>query len=175
MYSKVTMIDDLPKLDDIENKFPDRQDARIYQKFIRNSGVSTPQEAGMGAKQLPQSLPQHQQLPQQQHHPLQQQYQQPFNQQSEGSPVMFYPPNYNPYMGDISENYQHIGSPQSSTSFDINNVPSNCCIGVANHTSTCPVCSRLYNNNDWIGIAIIISIQLLILLLMLRTHFPTSR
>ena len=166
--NRVTMLDDLPRLDDIESKHSSSPDGNKFQKFIRNNGYTTPPESGMGMpKSVFPPIPYNPQLPQQnmpQQFPQQNMpnMPQPFPQQNMPQPFnSMHQQNgydssssYQPYMEETPiEHYQHD---------DLS------CLRVSRHATNCPVCSRLYNSNMNIYFFAIIMLQLVIGFLLLR-------
>lgn len=165
--NRVTMLDDLPRLDDIESKYSSSPDGNKFQKFIRNNGYTTPSESGMGMpKSVFPPIPYNPQLPQQNVHPQQFPQQnnmaQPFSQHS--TQQSFYPmsqqsgydstPSYQPYTEETPiEHYQHD---------DLS------CLRVSRHATNCQVCSRLYNNNLNVILFTLIVLQIIIVLILLR-------
>lgn len=155
MNRNITYIDDLPLLEDIEGRgvgmsmIPTSETNNI-KRFIRNNNYNLPSEAGMNTKQ--QQIENEELLKQQQMYAEQQQL---IQQQEQQQQQMMNSNNKknkkNQYKNEIIENYHD----------DLN------CISVANHTSNCVVCSRLYNNDNKnmclgiIGVLIIICLILL--------------
>jgi hypothetical protein len=148
-----TLIEELPDLEDLERKQnqtdgfnmipPDN--ATQIQKFIRNNVYEPPIESGMSQRH-----PQLQQHPQQQH--PQQQHPQQHPQQQEQF-TMQYMEDIRPY--ELPQQiYRHNG--------EVN------CINVSDHTSHCPVCSRLYQHNNSVYIVVIILLAIICILLLKR-------
>jgi len=147
----ITMIDDLPFLDDIENNtlnnngltmIPSDTSSKV-QKFIRNTNTHNPQfESGMNMNQLP--------SPQQQY--------------------VSQPPQFMNEIIDDPRNYQNIQpmqyEPQQQRRY--NNYDEPTCIQVADHTMNCVVCSKLYQCNNTGYIVIIILLAIISILLLKR-------
>lgn len=115
----VTMIDDLPFLDDLAtNQILPPSDIN-FSKYIRNTSFNPPSEAGMLNKQPPQP-PQQTRI---QQPPQQQQFQHLEYQQPQFREIQFEPEIDNSPMIPIS------------------------CVNVAHHASNCIVCSKLYTND----------------------------
>lgn len=150
--SNVTMIDDLPFLDDLDqNQIPQQPISQpemhnIQKKFIRNK-YNTPNEAGMNPDFN------YQQNQQNQHHHIHHSH--PQQQQL---------PNFNNIEADFIDNAQNIEMQfhhQQQHQF-VN------CISVAEHTQSCLVCSRLYTNDRTIYIIAIIMLLIICILLIKR-------
>ena len=145
--NNVTMIDDLPFIDDIESKsfmtgVPSAEMKQVS-KFIRDTTYNPPYESGMMAynnnsNRVVQSPPPPPPQPQQQ----QQRIQLPPAPSSGSSGVEEYQP------------HQMIMSSLS-------------CVDVAEHAANCIVCSRLYNTDMTLYI-IIISILLLTIVILIK-------
>lgn len=168
----ITLIDDLPTLDDLEmpktsglNMIPDSE-VHKYQKFIRNSGHTTPPQSGMApstqmnSMMTPQLSPQmHHQMQQQMANPNPQMYNSPViqdvhqNKHNTKDYVSYNLENtYNPYVAPkVYENFdnkeQNTGKKPRKSHFNSTSGHLTC-IDVADHASTCSVCSRLYSNNN---------------------------
>lgn len=156
-YKKnVTMIDDLPFLDDLENNgnglsmIPPDNSTQV-QKFIRQTNThKSPYESGMNVSSSYKQEPiiddpsMYNQPPQMQSHPQQMTdnyvYQQ--HQQQQHQPQSHYHPRY-----DYNE-------------------PS--CIQVAEHVMNCMVCSKLYQNHYTIYNVVIILLAIICILLLKR-------
>lgn len=119
--NKVTPIEMLPNLEDLESSPP--ENSPKYNKFIRGNHV-TPEEAGM--------------------HP----YQTPITE----------------YMFNVQEQQQNQQLPQIIPQKQEENTPN--CLNVAEHTSNCPVCSKLYNTDKTLYIVTIIILCIIIILLL---------
>jgi len=154
----VTMIDNLPTLDDLDNSAANPQSPNSgmqgveekYSKFIRNRH-SMPSEAGMVSQNFSHSDPK------------------TINEH-------FTPnPNYipNPFAGSSTyESYQspEQGPPmmmQMSTNNKFN-LPDNSptCLDVADHIQNCPICSQFYKSNSSPYIISIIILAIICLLLL---------
>ena len=151
--NRVTMLEDLPQLDEIESKYAHPSDGDTYKKFIRNSGYTTPTESGMGVNSpmLPQKMP-----PMQRPNPHAGDMTRPFRNMppemsSYGTPLS----SYSPYVEEnITEHFEQ-GDNLS-------------CISVSRHATNCPVCSRLYSNNLNSILLVIIIMQIIIVVILLR-------
>jgi hypothetical protein len=159
-----TLIDELPDLEDLErgggnqngggiNMIPPDNATQI-QKFIRNNVYDPPIESGM-------SQLQRQQQRQRQQPPIQEQPQNtqfipqqpsPQNQFIE-DPIMLY---------ELNNQEQAMYRPIHHLSYDIN------CVNVADHTTNCVVCSRLYQQNTSGYIVAIILLAIICILLLKR-------
>jgi len=152
-----TYIDDLPFLEDVVsaeqqimngglNMIPSSESGKI-KRFIRNNDYNLPPEAGMNTKQ--QQMMEEQELVKQQQIYEEQQRQLQMQEQED-----FHLPVY-------EEKRKHKKKQQRYESdCDLN------CISVADHAANCIVCSKLYNNDKTlylaiIGVLIIISIILM--------------
>lgn len=148
--NNVTMIDDLPYLEDLEaksflNGVPPAELKQVS-KFIRDTAYNPPNESGMSAythqpsrytipsRQKPQPAPQPPQPP----------------QQSQAQMIMIEQNNIDPEIMIQRQQQQQM-----------HRVLSLSCIDVAEHTSNCIVCSKLYNTDTSLYI-IVISILLLV-------------
>ena len=151
--NSVTMIDDLPYLEDLEresyiNGVPPAELKQIS-KFIRNTAYNPPFESGMNSSQQ-----QRQMMMMQQQQPQPQP--QTFNEQNQGPSQMVM----------IEQNVDQISLPHVNESNfklqqQMHRILSLNCVDVAEHTSNCIVCSKLYNTDTSLYI-IVISILLLI-------------
>jgi len=155
--NNVTLIDDLPNLDDLETPPATNinsgglgmiPDPSRYKKFIRNSGMSTPIESGMQFNTpKPQTYP-----------PLKNK----INREIENLfPEENIQGEYKPYIPSTYENFDVKVNPylRNTSNQDVN------CIQCANHTEHCTVCSKLYSNNNMVFVFVIIFQAILILLL----------
>lgn len=144
-----TYIDDLPFLEDVMaveprngglNMIPSSESGKI-KKFIRNNEYNIPVEAGMNTKQQQmmeeQELLQQQQIYEEQQRQLQQQ--ENFVEEKRKSKKRH------------QKNYDEC---------DLN------CISVADHAANCIVCSKLYNNDKSLYLAIIGALILICAILM---------
>jgi len=181
--NNVTLIDDLPSLDELEiNKshglsMIPQTETHKYQKFIRNSGYNTPEQAGM-----------------QNDRKMHPQYSRDENAYTTPNPHRYtndhntdsndYHGNINlQYMPDIQniqnmhdhtyENFErhpkmqkNVNKPNNKPNNNHNN--HNNCIDVAEHTHNCLVCSKLYTNNNTLYILIIVFLAIVNLLLLKR-------
>ena len=150
--TNVTMIDDLPSLDDLEGNsglsMIPSDNANQINKFIRN-GYQPPQESGMHTRQHQKQIQIYEQLPQQQQPQQIQIYEPPPQQQIQ---LYEHPSQKLPEMQfyEQPKNISHLS-----------------CISVAEHASNCIVCSRLYNN-DRTGYIIVIILLAIICILLLK-------
>ena len=151
--NNVTMIDDLPYLDDIERKsymtgVPSSEMKQVS-KFIRDTTYNPPFESGM-AYNNSQSQVQQQQQQQQQ---------------------IQLPPPPPPSTSMQIEGYQ-----EQMKQENFHRILSLSCVDVAEHASNCIVCSRLYNNDMTLYI-IVISILLLTIVILIKKVLdcPSSR
>lgn len=152
----VTMIDNLPTLDDLDNSAANLQSPNSgmqgieekYSKFIRNRH-DMPAEAGMVSQNFsasaPRTISEHFTPPPSQNH-IQ-----------------------NPFAGSY-ESYQHPENPQMMQ-MSINNkfnLPDNTptCLDVADHVQNCPICSQFYKTNTSPYIISIIILAIICLLLL---------
>ncbi len=194
------MLDDLPNLDDLETpkQTPNNGMSMIppsevnrYQKFIRNNGISTPKQAGMGMESFQQPNPG--QLPKMQAPPQYQPYEsnRVYENFDMNLPIMYrnrgqnFPvriPRYEEIQEYENNNlprhkhfHEHDGNKHKHFHEHDGNKHkhSYSCVEVADHTSNCAVCSKLYSNNNTIFIFIII-FQAVILLLLLKRILETS-
>jgi len=156
--NNVTLIDDLPNLDDLET-IPQQNinsglemipDPGRYKKFIRNSGMSTPIQSGM-----------------QINNPKNKMTYPPFRNNKTDKDfeniLQEYnvPGDYKPYIPETYENFDVKMNPylRKTTDDDVT------CIHVSHHTENCNVCSKLYSNNNMVFIFIVIFQAIIILLL----------
>lgn len=150
--NNVTMIDDLPYLEDLErqsyiNGVPPAELKQVS-KFIRDTAYNPPNESGMGNQSQQFSHPPsryQKQLPQQQ---VIQPPPKP-QQQSQSQMIM------------IEQNIDPDFMRQQQQQQQMHKILSLSCIDVAEHTSNCIVCSKLYNTDTSLYI-IVISILLLV-------------
>ena len=137
-YSKnVTFLNDLPDIDDIQDK--------VNKKYIRNFDNDVIPESGM-----------YQVKPnQQQYH---QSYEQP-NINSYKQPYEDFEENYENTYDNMSKASRGINSVNTINSDELN------CRDIANHIANCPVCSSLYGSNEKIFYFVIIVLIIVILML----------
>lgn len=150
--NNVTMIDDLPYLEDLErqsyiNGVPPAELKQVS-KFIRDTAYNPPNESGMGnhSQQFSHPPSRYQKQPSQQQHmqaPTKPQ------QQSQSQMIM------------IEQNIDPDFMRQQQQQQQMHKILSLSCIDVAEHTSNCIVCSKLYNTDTSLYI-IVISILLLV-------------
>jgi len=157
-----TLIEELPDLEELErgnqnhngggiNMIPP-DNANQIQKFIRNNVYEPPVESGMAQPQRPQQRQQPQPV-------------QPPPDQTQITQFIM-PPPQNQFMEDSmmyeqnqqNQMYRH----HHPHSYEIN------CINVADHTTNCIVCSRLYQHNTSGYIVIIILLSIICILLLKR-------
>ena len=146
-YQNVTRIDDLPELEDIDTHFNKEHDERNhissnYKKFIRNTNPKNMNPiSGMNGSSVPN-------------------YTHTYNNGSYpmGKEQQVFHQEYPHSSGGFAPNSQMFYEPYDS--------PQVSCVSVADHALSCPVCSKLYNNDRTVYIiAIIILIIICILLL----------
>lgn len=153
-----TLIEELPDLEELERNQPQQSNgfsmippdnANQMQKFIRN-GYDPPMESGMMPPQ--QQRPQRQQNQQEQQVTIQQFIPPPPPPQNYmiEDPRMFEPP-------QMHDHRHHM-----MDSGELN------CINVADHTTNCVVCSRLYQQNNAGYIVVIILLAIICILLLKR-------
>lgn len=152
--NNVTMIDDLPYLEDLEresfiNGVPPAELKQIS-KFIRNTAYNPPYESGMNSS----NMSQQQMIMLSQQQPQQQQQPQPQQQQQFQGPSQI-----------IEQNVDQISLQPVDPNFkfqqQMHRILSLNCVDVAEHTANCIVCSKLYNTDTSLYI-IVISILLLV-------------
>ena len=185
--NNVTLIDDLPTLDELEttksqgggiDMIPPDQ-ANKYQKFIRNSGYAIPSQSGMNIQQRSHesyNIPAQQQAQQldQQFIPRGTHHMHQMGQQSHYTSQYKYPMQndiYRPYLS--RENYDdennddenYTPTPTSIQRTKINITGEHNCIQVAEHVGSCIVCSKLYSNNNTFCYMVIGFLLLVILIL----------
>lgn len=162
---QITMIDDLPFLDELENNktnvlsmIPDNM--QTVNKFIRNNNYNPPFESGMSnqsssnAQQQMQQQQIQQQIQQQQIQQQQQKQQETFEHEMFDDPRM--------YMSGFQ------GAQEEPRSFHRSHHHEPSCITVAEHTTNCIVCSKLYQNNMTGYIIVIIILAIISILLLKR-------
>jgi len=149
--NNVTMIDDLPYLEDLErqsyiNGVPPAELKQVS-KFIRDTAYNPPNESGMGnhSQQFSHAPSRYQKQPSQQNMQAQPKPQ----QQSQSQMIM------------IEQNIDPDFMRQQQQQQQMHKILSLSCIDVAEHTSNCIVCSKLYNTDTSLYI-IVISILLLV-------------
>ena len=151
--NNTTLIDDLPSLDELEmpksyglSMIPETE-MNKYQKFVRNNGHSPPTESGMGFKNN------HHQSSKSSNNHIENHNNQ-YNQNNQNN-------QYNPYEAEIiHENFEENSHKHEHGTSN--------CVDVAEHTSSCLVCSRLYTNNNTVFILMIIFLAIVNLLLLKR-------
>lgn len=192
------MLDDLPNLDDLEpqkqhpsngmSMIPPSEVSR-YQKFIRNNGVTTPKQAGMGSMDRIQQPPNNGHGPKMQVPPQYQAYEPNgvyenfdmnnipiiYRNRGQNFPVRFQVPQYEESQEFQNNFHKHDHGLKHKHMHDhgIKHKHVHSCVEIAEHTSNCAVCSKLYANNNTIFIFIII-FQAVILLLLLKRILETS-
>jgi hypothetical protein len=142
----VTMIDDLPYLEDLEresytNGVPPSELKQI-QKFIRNTAYNPPHESGMAPNS-------HAHTQQQHHHHQHRTYgpQQQLQPQPQQMAAMI--------DEDADITLPPIPAPPQQNHHHQHRILSLSCIDVAEHTASCIVCSRLYNTDTTLYIIVI--------------------
>jgi hypothetical protein len=165
MSKNVTLIDDLPFLDEIMNSqgnqqqpydlIPNREYNQI-KKFIRNTDNSFPPESGMSNIRSQQQLLEEQQMLKQQQMIEEEQRRiqlhqlQLIQEEQEKSRV---------------QEEKHKNKKDKRKSFVDSELS---CINVAEHTADCIVCSKLYNNDHSVFYGIIIVLVIICLILLKR-------
>jgi hypothetical protein len=163
-----TLIEELPDLEELErgnqnyngggiNMIPP-DNANQINKFIRNNVYEPPVESGMAQPQRP---PQRQN----QHHQPQPQSQPPPEQTQITQFIIPPPPPQNQFMEDSMYEPNFNQPPMRYNphhNYDIN------CVSVADHTTNCIVCSRLYQHNTSGYIVVIILLSIICILLLKR-------
>ena len=179
--NNVTLIDDLPTIEELE--IPKSAGMRMippnevnkFQKYIRNSGMTTPTQSGMMSNSRIQP-----QKPQQQHNMFEQPSDDPNNlreqmyQEIDFNPQLqrYHPPNeryghmtqnekYNPYR--IYENFD-----TSATTTPQTKKNELSCVDIAEHTANCLVCSKLYAATNNVMLIILVVFLALVNLLLLK-------
>ena len=162
--NNVTMIDDLPYLEDLEaksflNGVPPAELKQVS-KFIRDTAYNPPNESGMSPyTHQPSRYNIVSQKPQQQHAPQPQP-----QQQSQAQMIMIEQPMpIDPEMMRQQHQQQQM-----------HRVLGLSCIDVAEHTSNCIVCSKLYNTDTSLYI-IVISILLLVSAILFKKVLDLQR
>ena len=142
-YQKnVTFLEDLPDIDDIQDK--------VNKKYIRKFDNDVIPESGMYSHAKPS---------QQQYH---QSYEQP-NINAYKQPYEDYEENYENTYDNMSKASRGLNG--SSTSANTINADELNCRDIANHIANCPVCSSLYGSNEKIFYFVIIVLIIVILML----------
>jgi hypothetical protein len=174
-YRKVTMIEDLPELKDLEeHNQPGELQEQKYNKFIRNS-YNPPVDSGMGYQELPSVPPPN--MNQNMNQDMNQNMNQDMNQDMGVSTMPnanMMPPNMRPpppqerpYMAEFippmyQENFEHpLNSEESEETEKVLN-----CIDVAHHVDNCPICSKFYKSNNRPLLIIIFILSILCFLLL---------
>lgn len=181
-----TLIDDLPTIEELEipksagmGMIPPSE-ANKFQKYIRNSGITTPSQSGMMSNNRMQQQPTTPtktggMMPNQRNMYYQQPIDDPNNlrdqmyQEIDFNPQLqrYHPPNekymnmhqsekYNPYR--TYENFESSAPPKKEHS----------CVDIAEHTANCMVCSKLYASNNTLLIFLVIFLALVNLILLKR-------
>ncbi len=191
MQNNVTMIDELPSLEDLEvPKTPGltmipQTEVNKYQKFVRNSGYDPPDESGMQTNKKHNSKMNMNNIPRNNIH---------MNRDSiirENMPMnrdnIMRENMYNNHRHNKVENYVHYNlnnsynpyesemvyerfdsSPKDYRMFKNEVNVNHSCVDVADHATSCSVCSKLYSNNNTVFILIIIFLAVVNLLLLKR-------
>lgn len=173
-YKKVTMIEDLPELKDIEEGFENYSNPQAptnskYDKFIREQFTPL-RESGMldNSGELP-SMPPPGYLDHQ-------------NMAASSMPhPNMMPPNMRP-PPQYSQNSQHPQNPQYVENFDaiesystnFNDTKENfvspllgiSCLDISKHVDDCPICSKFYRNSTTIFVVIICVLSIFCLILL---------
>ena len=158
----ITMIDDLPFLDELENTRSNglsmipSDNMPTVQKFIRNNNYNPPFESGMSNQQPPR--PQQQPPP-----PPPQQETDMFDMIDD--PRMYMSQNH--HQQQLQQQLQHQPPPPQYQPHQFFNHELSC-INVADHTTNCIVCSKLYQNNTTGYIIVIILLAIISILLLKR-------
>lgn len=153
--NNVTMIDDLPYLEDIENisnmnGVPPTEMKQVS-KFIRDTTYNPPVESGMYLS--------HQQ-PQQQHHQQPSRYSKVSHNQVQHQPMVMIEQTIEGGGGGGDEGGHHHNH-------QMHRILSLSCVDVAEHATNCIVCSKLYNTDTTLYI-IVISILLLTVVILMK-------
>jgi len=181
MQNNVTMIDELPSLDELEvpkttglTMIP-QTEVNKYQKFVRNSGYVPPDESGMQTNKknnlqmnnIPRNNTQMNQMNQNNIIRENMMYNNNNHMHHRHENYVNYNLNkqYNPYESEIV--YERFDSSPKDNKTYKNEINNNC-VDVAEHASQCLVCSKLYTNNNTIFILIIIFLAVVNLLLLKR-------
>ena len=151
--NNVTMIDDLPYLEELErqssiNGVPSSELKQIS-KFIRNTGYNPPMESGMNQNQHRYSKPEPEQ------------YQQPSPQPLPPPPTTMMS---SPSEQQVIEQNVDLPPPRLHKMHHILELN---CVDVAEHASNCIVCSKLYNTDTTMYI-IVIAILLLVVVILFK-------
>lgn len=202
--NNITLIDDLPNLEDLEHPktaglsmIPPSEINR-YQKFIRNNGFRTHDQSGMEREKEHHKQPVH-------YHPIRQ-YPQTVEITEEEVGIQFpriiEQPRHHPrshYQNmdteqeqhpryDIEREHRHVEQhpipPMIPYHYPQDIQRRRCrhedtpyspsCIDIAEHTGKCSVCSKLYANNNTIFIFIVI-FQAIVILLLLKRILETDK
>jgi len=156
-----TLIEELPDLEELERNQPNAfnmippDNANQMQKFIRNNAYDPPMESGMNAFQ-----------PQRHQQRQDQQVTQQFI-----PPPPPPPQNYmieDPRMFEPIHDHRHMSHPMEHMSNHMGMSGELNCINVAEHTTNCVVCSRLYQQNNAGYIVTIILLAIICILLLKR-------
>ncbi len=186
MKNNITLIDELPDLEDLENKpsILNREQSDKVKKFIRSTNKnSTPYEAGMkspptynpnGPYPIDSMNYQNNNPHTQQHnHPHHHQHynQNPYPQpQNYPYNAIYYDQNYNGEYDNYILPHSSGGlAPNSQMFYEPYNAPKQrvlSCAEVADHASACSVCSKLYNNDRTIYIVIIVILTVICLFML---------
>jgi hypothetical protein len=154
--NNVTMIDDLPYLEDIENGsymtmngVPPAEMKQVS-KFIRDTAYNPPVESGMYLS--------HQQQPQT--HQPSRYTKMNQNVGGGGAPPMMISESFGEVEGGSEEGYR-------SNHHQMHRILSLSCVDVAEHATNCIVCSKLYNTDTTMYV-IVISILLLTVVILMK-------
>jgi hypothetical protein len=168
--NNVTLIDDLPTLEELDfqqspgiGMIPPNE-ANKYQKFIRNSGFTTPPQSGMNISSNNKQKIKDYRFNENQFQNMGNEYQPYYGErfrENFGDPTEEKEENE-----EASHKHRHGKYRPGRCEPDIN---INCsCIDVAEHTENCLVCSKLYTNNNTVYIIMIIFLAVVNLLLLKR-------
>ena len=165
--SQVTMIDDLPELNDVEGGRIQGHMQGAMQGHMRGGHMGPPPRAAPGY-QLAHNPHVGENLPPQ----LADKYRRlirksaPFHPSSGMTPYNQPPPNQNPHMVEQYED----GPPEMAQEMDpqVSNpaLTGISCLDIANHVKDCPICSKFYNNDKTVYIIVIVVLAIICLLLL---------
>lgn len=148
LENNVTLIENLPDLNDLENPIiPPEQEMKM-DKFIRNNHVSFAPQSGMGSIQ---QSPNHLNQNNVQYQEYSEEY--PPQYYSPESPMKYHPEQY---PNRVKEEFKTIDMPKNSPS----------CLDIAEHIMNCPLCSKFYHNDNTIYIITIVVLVIIVVLLL---------
>jgi len=181
--NNITLIDDLPTIEELEipkspgmNMIPPNE-ANKFQKYIRNSGITTPSQSGMMSNsriQQQQSTPQQPGMISNKHNMY---HQQPPDDPNNLRDQMYSEIDFDPQLQRYhppNDKYSHISQNEKYNPYRIYenfdpsaNIKKNehSCLDIAEHTANCLVCSKLYNNNNVLLIILIVFLAIVNILL----------